>query len=50
MVDLRTPARVVIRDSELFMKIMDELTVDEYYKVMDIFNAAEKRLRERGEL
>ena len=50
MVDLRTPARVVVRDSELFLKIMDELTVDEYYIVMDIFNDAEKRLRERGEL
>lgn len=42
--------RVIIRDSALFLKIMDELNADEYYTVMDIFNAAEKRLRARGEL
>lgn len=50
MIDLRTPTRVVIRDSELFMKVIYELTPSEYYTVMDIFNVAEKRLRAKGEL
>lgn len=43
-------ARVVVRDSDLFLKIIDELKPDEYDTVLRIFNDAEHRLRERGEL
>jgi transcriptional regulator with XRE-family HTH domain len=43
-------ARIVVRDSDLFMKIIDELNPDEYDMVLKAFNDAEKRLRERGEL
>lgn len=45
-----TDRRVIIRDNALFLKIINELTVNEYYTVMDILNAAEKRLKARGEL
>ena len=50
MVDLRSSARIVVRDSDLFYKIIDELKADEYDMVLKAFNDAEKRLRERGEL
>lgn len=50
MVDLRSSARIVVRDSDLFYKIIDELKPNEYDMVLKAFNDAEKRLRERGEL
>lgn len=43
-------ARIVVRDSDLFLKIIDELQPEEYDTVLRIFNTAEKRLREKGEL
>lgn len=46
----RNDKQIVICDSKLFLKIMDELKSDEYYTVMEIFTNAEHRLRERGEL
>ena len=50
MVDLTTPARVLIRDSDLILKIFKELTTEEYYTVMEILNNAEKRLKEKNKL
>ena len=44
-----TDKRVFVLDNAQFIKVMNELTVKEYYTVMDILNAAEKRLKARGE-
>ena len=41
-------ASIVIPDTELFRKIMENMSADDYAMVMDAFNRTYNRMKERG--